>query len=114
MPSATFAQAMGENLHDDVDGETIDSKERRLRMLQAVEGDDWSSVIDGQTSSTVDPSHAAAAAEAQQVNRPQQVWCICRICVPASVMHRSPIRSSRGTAKEPPRRNSIRCAACRL
>lgn len=45
-------KAMGENLYDDVQGETMDAKERRLTFLQAVEGDDWSEVIDGQTKQT--------------------------------------------------------------
>ena len=30
---------MGENLYDDVDGETPDAKQRRLNLLKAVEGD---------------------------------------------------------------------------
>lgn len=42
-------KAMGENLHDDVKGETIDAKERRLRLIKAVEGDNWSEVIGDQT-----------------------------------------------------------------
>eukprot|EP00898_Chlorokybus_atmophyticus_P007762 jgi/Chlat1/7988/Chrsp7S07745 len=46
-------KAMGENLYDDVEGEAEDSKQRRLNLLRAVEGDDWSGVIDGQTKETV-------------------------------------------------------------
>ncbi|CAD7698767.1 unnamed protein product [Ostreobium quekettii] len=42
-------KAMGENLHDDVAGETAGAKERRMRTIRAVEGDDWSAVIDEQT-----------------------------------------------------------------
>ena len=45
-------KAMGENLFDAVEGETEDSKTRRMKLLQATEGDDWSSVIDGQTAQT--------------------------------------------------------------
>ncbi|XP_024368329.1 uncharacterized protein [Physcomitrium patens] len=48
-------KAMGENLFDDVAGEDDDTRTRRLKLLQAVEGDDWSSVIDGQTKQTLDP-----------------------------------------------------------
>ena len=46
-PPAPF-QAMGENLHDSVEGETEDSKTRRLKLIAAVEGDDWSEVISQQ------------------------------------------------------------------
>lgn len=46
-------KAMGENLHDEVEGEEDDARTRRLKLLQAVEGDDWSNVIDGQTKETV-------------------------------------------------------------
>lgn len=46
-------KAMGENLHDDVAGETLEAKERRLKMIKAVEGDDWSAVIDEQTKEAV-------------------------------------------------------------
>lgn len=45
-------KAMGENLFDEVEGEDEDSRTRRLKLLQATEGDDWSSVIDGQTKET--------------------------------------------------------------
>eukprot|EP00250_Pteridium_aquilinum_P014809 c22214_g1_i1 orf=121-1554(+) len=45
-------KAMGENLHDEVEGEEDDARTRRLKLLQAVEGDDWSNVIDGQTKET--------------------------------------------------------------
>ena len=46
-------KAMGENLFDAVEGETEDSKTRRMKLLQATEDDNWSSVINGQTSQTV-------------------------------------------------------------
>eukprot|EP00271_Cylindrocystis_brebissonii_P001250 TRINITY_DN11575_c0_g2_i1.p1 TRINITY_DN11575_c0_g2~~TRINITY_DN11575_c0_g2_i1.p1 ORF type:complete len:611 (+),score=115.97 TRINITY_DN11575_c0_g2_i1:47-1834(+) len=47
-------KAMGENLHDDAsEGEGDDAKARRLKLLQATEGDDWSSVIGGQTSDSL-------------------------------------------------------------
>jgi len=55
-------KAMGENLFDEVDGETAEGKQRRLNFLQAVEGDDWSGVIDGQTQQTLEEGEAAAAA----------------------------------------------------
>ncbi|PSC74301.1 nifU chloroplastic [Micractinium conductrix] len=45
-------KAMGENLHDSVEGETEDSKTRRLKLIAAVEGDDWSEVISQQTGET--------------------------------------------------------------
>ncbi|BBN12453.1 NFU1 iron-sulfur cluster scaffold homolog, mitochondrial [Marchantia polymorpha subsp. ruderalis] len=48
-------KAMGENLYDDVDGEDDDAKTIRMKLLQATEGDDWSSVIDGQTKQTIKP-----------------------------------------------------------
>ncbi len=44
-----IVQAMGENLHDDVAGETESSRERRLKLIAAVEGDDWSEVVQQQT-----------------------------------------------------------------
>ncbi|KAL0051688.1 hypothetical protein WJX82_000278 [Trebouxia sp. C0006] len=47
-------KAMGENLHDDVQGEEPDSKQRRLNLIKAVEGDDWSAVIDSQTQQTIE------------------------------------------------------------
>lgn len=46
-------KAMGENLFDDVQNETMDAKTRRMNFLNAVEGDDWSGVIDGQTQQTI-------------------------------------------------------------
>jgi hypothetical protein len=58
----------GENLYDDVEGEDADSRTRRLRLLQAVEGDDWSGVIDGQTQETLtDPQAERAAAAAAAI-----------------------------------------------
>eukprot|EP01018_Ginkgo_biloba_P026183 Gb_03585 [translate_table: standard] len=47
-------KAMGENLNDDVEGEDEDSRIRRLNLLRATEGDDWSEVIDGQTKETLE------------------------------------------------------------
>ncbi|CAL8472276.1 g11818 [Coccomyxa elongata] len=55
-------KAMGENLADDVAGESLDSKQRRLNLIRAVEGDDWSAVIDGQTAETVAGNGAPAEA----------------------------------------------------
>eukprot|EP00899_Mesostigma_viride_P008928 jgi/Mesvir1/18036/Mv09356-RA.2 len=55
-------KAMGENLYDDVQGETPDAKTRRLRLLQAVEGDDWSAVINEQTQATIGGAPASPAA----------------------------------------------------
>jgi len=46
-------KAMGENLHDDVPGESLESKERRLKLIKAVKGDNWSAVIDQQTKETI-------------------------------------------------------------
>jgi len=51
-------KAMGENMYDDVEGEGEDGKQRRLNFLQAVEGDDWSGVIDGQTQATMSDAEA--------------------------------------------------------
>ncbi|PRW61409.1 nifU chloroplastic isoform A [Chlorella sorokiniana] len=53
-------KAMGENLHDNVAGETESSRERRLKLIAAVEGDDWSEVIHQQT------AEAAAAGRGQE------------------------------------------------
>lgn len=44
---------MGENLHDEVTGETESARERRLKLIAAVEGDDWSEVIQQQTAEAV-------------------------------------------------------------
>jgi len=44
--------AMGTNLADGVQGEAESAAERRLKFLKAVEGDDWSEVINEQTSHT--------------------------------------------------------------
>ena len=43
---------MGENLHDEVAGEPESLRERRLTLIAAVEGDDWSEVIQQQTAET--------------------------------------------------------------
>ena len=51
--SIPSAQAMGENLHDEVAGEAEDSRQRRLKLIAAVEGDNWSGVIEEQTAETV-------------------------------------------------------------
>eukprot|EP00210_Caulerpa_lentillifera_P004565 g4355.t1 len=47
-------KAMGENLHDPVPGESLESKERRLRLIKAVEGDNWSAVVNEQTNETIE------------------------------------------------------------
>ncbi|GAB4813117.1 hypothetical protein N2152v2_000163 [Parachlorella kessleri] len=79
-------KAMGENLHDAVDGETVDAKTRRLNLIKAVEGDNWSAVIGDQTEETMPAGSsdagrlgAAAAAAAgaseagaQQARQPAQ------------------------------------------
>lgn len=64
-------KAMGENLHDDVQGEEPDSKQRRLNLIKAVEGDDWSAVIDSQTQQTLEDglSPASSASESDTVLR---------------------------------------------
>ncbi|KAL4459185.1 hypothetical protein ABPG75_014050 [Micractinium tetrahymenae] len=64
-------KAMGENLHDDVAGEAEDSRLRRLKMIAAVEGDDWSEVISQQTADAVGAA-AGAAEQAQQQQQQQQ------------------------------------------
>ena len=44
-------KAMGDSLHEgDANGRT--KRQRRLNTIKAVEGDDWSEVIDRQTRST--------------------------------------------------------------
>ncbi|KAL4427165.1 hypothetical protein ABPG77_001169 [Micractinium sp. CCAP 211/92] len=58
-------KAMGENLHDDVAGEAEDSRQRRLKMIAAVEGDDWSEVISQQTAEAA--GGAAPGQQGQQV-----------------------------------------------
>lgn len=63
-------KAMGENLSDDVAGESPDAKQRRLRMIKAVEGDDWSAVIDEQTKDALPPSSEAAATTADPISSP--------------------------------------------
>lgn len=40
-------------------GEEPDSKQRRLNLIKAVEGDDWSAVIDSQTQQTIEGLLAA-------------------------------------------------------
>lgn len=47
-------KAMGENLYDEVEGEDEESSIRRLNLLRATEGDDWSGVIDRQTKETME------------------------------------------------------------
>ncbi|XP_002968899.2 uncharacterized protein LOC9651475 [Selaginella moellendorffii] len=66
-------KAMGENLHDDVDGEDEDAKLRRLKILQAVEGDNWSSVIDGQTMETVGSSAGSSSSDASSSTSSREV-----------------------------------------
>ena len=46
-------QAMGDKgLGDAVEGEADDARTRRLKLIAAVEGDDWSAVIEQQTAET--------------------------------------------------------------
>lgn len=47
-------KAMGENLYDELEGEDEESSSRRLNLLRATEGDDWSGVIDRQTKETLE------------------------------------------------------------
>eukprot|EP00240_Pyramimonas_obovata_P002427 CAMPEP_0118959546 /NCGR_PEP_ID=MMETSP1169-20130426/63183_1 /TAXON_ID=36882 /ORGANISM="Pyramimonas obovata, Strain CCMP722" /LENGTH=521 /DNA_ID=CAMNT_0006907683 /DNA_START=112 /DNA_END=1677 /DNA_ORIENTATION=+ len=70
-------KAMGENLFDEVDGETAEGKQRRLNFLQAVEGDDWSGVIDGQTQQTLEEGEAAAAAAVAAAGAVKPADIIC-------------------------------------
>ncbi|KAK9828600.1 hypothetical protein WJX72_000970 [[Myrmecia] bisecta] len=63
-------KAMGENLADAVEGETLDSAQRRLNLIKAVEGDDWSAVIDGQTAETGPLRTAQAQAAAETIVSP--------------------------------------------
>lgn len=53
IPPHTLSQAMGENLNDSVEGEGDDARQRRLKLIAAVEGDNWSEVIQEQTAETV-------------------------------------------------------------
>ncbi|KAF8073253.1 NIFU1 [Scenedesmus sp. PABB004] len=46
-------KAMGESLHDDEDAD-VDAERRRLALLAAVSGDNWSAVVSGQTQETLD------------------------------------------------------------
>lgn len=55
-------KAMGENLHDAIENETLDSQQRRLQLISAMESDDWSPVINAQTQSTLENSTAAPPA----------------------------------------------------
>ncbi|CAI5483186.1 unnamed protein product [Closterium sp. Yama58-4] len=57
-------KAMGENLADDVEDETEDARTRRLNLLRATEGDDWSAVINRQTASTLPADATPVAASA--------------------------------------------------
>jgi hypothetical protein len=65
---------MGENLNDGVEGEAEDSKQRRLKLIAAVEGDNWSGVIDAQTAEAV-VSAALAACTAP-------LWCPVALPLP--------------------------------
>lgn len=47
-------KAMGANIADDIPGESMEAKQRRLALIEAVEGDDWSAVIDKQTQKTIE------------------------------------------------------------
>jgi Fe-S cluster biogenesis protein NfuA len=53
--------AMGENLHDAGAGEEESAVDRRRRFLRAVEGDDWSAVVNEQTLEAVRPSQPRTA-----------------------------------------------------
>ncbi|KAL3685491.1 hypothetical protein R1sor_003513 [Riccia sorocarpa] len=64
-------KAMGENLYDAVAGEDDDSKTIRMKLLQATEGDDWSSVIDGQTKQTIQPPPIAFDDEVERSQEPE-------------------------------------------
>jgi len=55
--------AMGHNLAKAEPGGDEEAARRRLDFLRAVEGDDWSEVIDGQTQKTVAPADAALPQE---------------------------------------------------
>lgn len=45
--------AMGENLNDQVGNAATDDAERRQNLIRAMEGDDWSAIVDGQTAEAV-------------------------------------------------------------
>jgi len=59
-------KAMGANLHDEVPGESLDSKERRLRLIKAVEGDNWSAVINEQTKEAIEAEGSSAVQHSQE------------------------------------------------
>ncbi len=50
---ATVRHAVEQTWYADA-GEEPDSKQRRLNLIKAVEGDDWSAVIDSQTQQTIE------------------------------------------------------------
>ncbi|CAM6100063.1 unnamed protein product [Calypogeia fissa] len=81
-------KAMGENLYDEVQGEEEGSRERRLKLLAATEGDDWSSVIDGQTKLTVQEKVGEPGVNGAQIESP---------FVQPNVPIVSPFDDSRGT-----------------
>lgn len=58
----------GDNLHDDQDVDET-AKQRRLKMIAAVQGDNWSEVISDQTTETLAATAAAAAAKGTQTDR---------------------------------------------
>lgn len=66
-------KAMGENLHDEVEGESDDARTRRLKLIQAVEGDNWSEVIGEQTEDAVGgPAKSAGEAGADRAQQAQK------------------------------------------
>jgi hypothetical protein len=69
--AAETIQNVGKNWFNDIAGEDDDTRTRRLRLLQVVEGDDWNSVIDGQMNQTLDPrvSNGGALKEEDVVER---------------------------------------------
>mmetsp|Transcript_24265 Transcript_24265/g.79140 ORF Transcript_24265/g.79140 Transcript_24265/m.79140 type:complete len:456 (-) Transcript_24265:2156-3523(-) len=66
-------KAMGESLvGEDDEHETLDQRERRLRTIIAVEGDDWSAVVGQQTSETTTAAESTDQAQAQEQQGQQQ------------------------------------------
>jgi len=68
-------RAMGENLGDDPAAGSAEAEERRRKTLLAVEGDNWSAVVDEQTRATMSaapssgPSSLAPGAGSKEVKR---------------------------------------------
>lgn len=83
---------MGENLGDAAAGESEDAAQRRAKLMQAVEGDNWSAVIDAQTKATIDPATRPAGAFlaalelgscCYTVHLVASAWCGRRSALPA-------------------------------